>query len=246
METKKGAQFGFLGAGAIGEVFVRRLIASGTATAERMLAFDINAPILARLAADHGIRTVGSNAEVAAECGFLFVAVPPAAVLPVLREVAPVLRLSQMVISLAAAVPIARMEAAIGKPVPVIRTIPNTPAWIGHGMTPVCVGNYVGPAEREAAMALLRTFGRIAEVTEEEMAIATALTAVGPTYIFPVIAALADAAVTHGLPGRRRCGATRAGEQAESGRTGPVDQPAHVGRSYSQEALHAGGRGRPR
>ncbi|MBP1779867.1 MAG: Pyrroline-5-carboxylate reductase, partial [candidate division NC10 bacterium] len=65
---------------------------------------------------------------------------------------------------------------------------------------PVCVGNYVGPAEREAAMALLRTFGRIAEVTEEEMAIATALTAVGPTYIFPVIAALADAAVTHGLP----------------------------------------------
>jgi pyrroline-5-carboxylate reductase len=91
------------------------------------------------------------------------------------------------------------MEEAIGKPVPLVRTIPNTPAWVGQGMTPFCVGTHVEAARREEAMALLQTFGRIAEVSEEQMAIATALTAVGPTYIFPVIAALADVGAAHDL-----------------------------------------------
>ncbi len=197
-ETSK--QFGFLGAGVIAEVFVRRLLASATARPEHVLAYDINTAILTRLAATHGIRAAGSNAEVAAGCAVLFIAVPPPVVLVVLREVAQVLEPTQMVISLAAGVSTARMEAAIGKPVAVIRTIPNIPAWIGHGMTPFCVGTHVGAAERAAATALLRTFGRIAEVPEEQMAIATALTAVGPTYVFPVIAALADAAAAQGFP----------------------------------------------
>jgi pyrroline-5-carboxylate reductase len=182
------------------EVFVRRLLGSGLASADRIVAYDTNDAILTRLGGSLGVRAVANNRDVVAGSAIVFIAVPPMAVLPVLREVASELREDHLVVSLAAAVPIARMEEAIGKPVPVIRTIPNTPAWIGQGMTPFCVGNHVGPAEREAAMELLRTFGRIAEVPEEQMAIATALTAVGPTYIFPVIAALADAAVAHGLP----------------------------------------------
>jgi pyrroline-5-carboxylate reductase len=200
MGTEAGKRFGFIGAGAIAEVFVRRLLGSGLAAAGQILASDTNAAILTRLAGSFSVRAVASNREVVAGSDIVFIAVPPMAVLPVLREVAPEFREGHLVFSLAAAVPIARMEEAIGKPVAVVRTIPNTPSWIGQGMTPFCVGNHVGPVEREAAKALLRTFGRIAEVPEEEMGIATALTAVGPTYIFPVIAALADAAVTHGLP----------------------------------------------
>ena len=197
-ETNK--QVGFLGAGAIAEVFVRRLLGCGLVSADRILAYDTNDGILARLAGSFGVRAVAGNREVVAGSAIVFIAVPPMAVLPVLRDVAPAFREDHLVFSLAAGVPIARLEESIGKPVPVIRTIPNTPAWIGQGMTPFCVGNYVGPAQREEAMALLQTFGRIAEVSEEQMAIATALTAVGPTYLFPVIAALADAAVAHDLP----------------------------------------------
>jgi pyrroline-5-carboxylate reductase len=200
MGTETGKRYGFVGAGVIAEVFVRRLLGSGLTSASHVLAYDTNDAILVRLAGSFGVRAVVNNHEVVAGSDIVFIAVPPMAVLPVLREAAAEFRDSHLVFSLAAAVPIARMEEAIGKPVPVIRAIPNTPSWVGQGMTPFCVGNHVGPAEREAAMALLRTFGRIAEVPEEEMAIATALTAVGPTYIFPVIAALSDAAVAHGLP----------------------------------------------
>jgi pyrroline-5-carboxylate reductase len=200
MGTATNKQVGFLGAGAIADVFVRRLLGCRLIPPDRIVAYDTNDGILARLADSFRVRALAGNREVVAGSGIVFIAVPPMAVLPVLREVAPAFREDHLVFSLAAGVPIARMEEAIGKPVPLIRTIPNTPAWVGQGMTPFCAGSYVGPAEREEAMALLQTFGQIAEVPEEQMAIATALTAVGPTYLFPVIAALADAAVAHGLP----------------------------------------------
>lgn len=199
MKTETNTKVGILGAGAIGEVFARRLLGYGLVSADRILAYDTNEAILARLANSLGVQAAASNREVVRGSAIVFIAVPPMAVVPVLREAASEFRKDHMVFSLAAGVSITQMEAAIGKPVPVIRTIPNTPAWVGQGMTPFCVGSYVGSAEREEALALLQIFGRVAEVPEEQMAIATALTAVGPTYIFPVIAALADAAVARGL-----------------------------------------------
>ena len=200
MSAPVGRRYGFLGAGVIAEVFIRRLLKSGLARPEDILAYDTNGPILERLAITFRMRGMGSNSEVVAGSDFVFLAVPPTAVLPVLREVAPALREDQILFSLAAAVFTDLMEAAIGKPVPVVRVIPNTPSWIGQGMNPYCLGSHVGPAEAEEARQLLKVFGKAEEIPEEQMAIAAALTAVGPTYVFPIIAALADAAIAHDLP----------------------------------------------
>ncbi len=200
MGSATNHQIGFLGAGAIAEVFVRRLLGCRLVAPDRILVYDTNEGALSRLADSLGVRAAASNREVVAGSAIVLIAVPPMAVLPVLREVASAFRDDHLVFSLAAGIPIACMEEAIGKPVPLIRTIPNTPAWVGQGMTPFCVGSHVSYAKHEEARALLQTFGRIAEVPEEQMAIATALTAVGPTYLFPVIAALADAGAAHGLP----------------------------------------------
>jgi len=200
MSALAGKRFGFLGAGVIAEVFVRRLLGSKVAEPENIIAYDINGPILERLAVTFKVRGAASNAEVAEAADYLFVAVPPLAVLPVLREVAPVLREDQLIFSLAAAVSTDGIEEAIGKPVPIVRVIPNTPSWIGAGMNPYCLGSHVGAGEAEEARQLLKVFGKPEEIPEEQMAIATALTAVGPTYVFPIIAALADAAIAHDLP----------------------------------------------
>jgi pyrroline-5-carboxylate reductase len=200
MRALTGKRFGFLGAGVIAEVFVRRLLRSGLAEAGSIRAYDINGPILERLAITFKVRPMSNNSDVAANADYIFLAVPPLAVLPVLREVGSVLRPDPLIFTLAAAVSTEQMEAAIGKPVPVVRLIPNTPSWIGEGMNPFCFGSYVGPAEADEVRKLLKVFGKAEEIPEEQMAIATALTAVGPTYIFPVIAALTDAAIAHGLP----------------------------------------------
>jgi len=192
-------RYGFFGAGAIAEVFIRRLLESGTATPERILAFDTQATTLQRLTSEFGVRATASNTEVAASSEVVFIAVPPPAVLPVLKEVAVAVRPDHLIISLAAAVSTKMMEAAIGTPVPLIRVIPNTPSWVGYGMNPFCVGSQVGGREKEVVKQILKVFGEAVEIPEDQMAIATALTAVGPTYVFPVIAALADAAIAHGL-----------------------------------------------
>lgn len=200
MRPLMSKRFGFLGAGVIAEVFVRRLLGSGQVKPEAIVAFDVNEPILERLAHTFKIRRAASNAAVAAESDSVFIAVPPLAVIPVLEEVAPALTSDHLLFSLAAAVSTELMEQAIGKPIPVVRLIPNTPSWIGQGMNPYCLGSHVGPAEQLVAEEVLKVFGRGVEIPEEQMAIATALTAVGPTYILPVIAALADAAIAHDLP----------------------------------------------
>ena len=202
MSALTGKRFGFLGAGVIAEVFIRRLLSSGLARREDILAYDIKGPILERLAATCGVRAMASNSEVVAGSDLVFLSVPPLAVIPVLREVTPALRSDHMIVSLAAGVSTERMEEAVGKPVPVVRLIPNTPSWIGEGMNPFCFGGHVGPKEAEEARELLKVFGKAEEIPEGQMAIATALTAVGPTYVFPVIAALADAAIAQDLPPR--------------------------------------------
>jgi pyrroline-5-carboxylate reductase len=200
MGALTGKRFGFLGAGVIAEVFVRRLLGTGEVKPEGILAFDVKGPILERMAISFKIQALASNTAVARAADYVFVAVPPTVVVPVLREVAPALREEQMIFSLAAAVSTELMEAAIGKPIPVVRLIPNTPSWIGQGMSPYCLGVHVGPSEAQAARQLLKVFGKCDEIPEEHMAVATALTAVGPTYVFPIIAALADAAIAHDLP----------------------------------------------
>jgi pyrroline-5-carboxylate reductase len=200
MNALAGKRFGFLGAGVIAEVFIRRLLGGGMAKGEDILAYDIKEPILERLATTFGVRAVESNSEVVAGSDLVFLAVPPLAAVPVLREVAAALRTDHMILSLAAAVSTELMEQAIGKAVPIARLIPNTPSWIGEGMNPFCFGSHVGPAEAGEVRELLKVLGKAKEIPEEQMAIATALTAVGPAYVFPVIAALADAAIAHDLP----------------------------------------------
>ncbi len=200
MDVLAGKRFGFLGAGVIAEVFVRRLLGTGQVKSADILAFDVKGPILERMATTFKIQALASNTAVASAADYVFVAVPPTAVVPVLREVAAALQPEQMVLSLAAAVSTELMESALAKPIPVVRVIPNTPSWIGQGMNPYCLGAQVGPAEAEEVRLLLRVFGRCEEIPEEQMAVATALTAVGPTYVFPIIAALADAAIAHDLP----------------------------------------------
>jgi pyrroline-5-carboxylate reductase len=77
--------------------------------------------------------------------------------------------------------------------------IPNTPSLIGRGMNPHCLGRHVKSEDLPLIGRLLALFGETVEVDEALMNVATALTAVGPTYVFPVIKALKDTAAGLGL-----------------------------------------------
>lgn len=191
--------FGFLGGGAIAEVFAHRLTDGGFAKPGRVLVSDIDAAKLYRLATSLRIRPMTSNRAVAEAADVVLLAVPPVDTVPVLRAIAPALREHALIISLAAAVPLALLEDAIGRPMAVVRVIPNIPSWVGHGVNPFCWGRHMPASRRREIAALLAVFGEAIEIAEGHMTIATALTAVGPTYVLPVIEALVEAATANGM-----------------------------------------------
>ncbi len=196
-------RFTFLGGGIIAEVFMERLLQARVTEPGHIAATDIN-PERLDVLRRRNIPVAESNLEGARRGDILFLAVPPQAVEAVVAEVAPVLHNGQILVSLAAAVPTWLIEDAARKPVPVVRMIPNTPSLIGKGMNLYCLGRHVSPSQAELIGAVLDVFGAAMRIDERLMNVATALTAVGPAYIFPVIQALQDSAVAKGSPRSRR------------------------------------------
>jgi pyrroline-5-carboxylate reductase len=198
MATFAGKTFGFIGGGIIAEVFIQRLLDSGTAKPAQILVSDPRVPVLDRLQERLGVRAAAGNMD-AAGADIVFLATPPPATVPVLREIASVMRPDRLVLSMAAAVSLGLMEEALGGAIPVVRLVVNTPAQVGRGMTAFCCGRAVSPGQREVAIELLQIFGRVVEVPEDQIATVAAVAAVGPTYIFPVIGVLVDVGVAYGL-----------------------------------------------
>jgi len=233
IDDLRNRQYAFLGAGIIAGVFAERLIRVGV-PAQQIIASDADAAKAAALAARLGIRAAQSNPEAAAAGDVVFVAVPPNAVLPVLDEVRAALRPGAWIVSLAAVIQTGWMQERLGPAAKIVRVIPNTPSLVGAGMNPHCLGRSVPAGDLPFVDALLAVFGHTIRLDESLMEAATALTAVGPTYFYPVLEALRDAAVQAGLPrpaAERAAAATAAGAArliAETGRA-PEDLKQMIG-----------------
>ena len=104
------------------------------------------------------------------------------------------------VISIAAAVTVAALEAGLPEKTPVIRVMPNTPASVGAGMTAITAGHYAGGKFIERAKEIFSALGKAAVVSERRLDEMGALSGAGPGYAFVIIDALADAGVRAGLP----------------------------------------------
>lgn len=104
-------------------------------------------------------------------------------------------------VSVAAGIPLARYEAALGPGTPVVRTMPNTPAAIGRGITALVGNAAVSPQAMDLAEALLSAVGETVRLQDEaQMDAVTAVSGSGPAYVFHMIEALAEAGVAAGLP----------------------------------------------
>jgi pyrroline-5-carboxylate reductase len=106
-----------------------------------------------------------------------------------------------LVISIAAGTSIAWLSQRLGRDARIVRTMPNTPAAIGRGVTVCCAGPGVDAAARTATDRLMSAVGETAWIDDEQMMHAvTALSGSGPAYVFLLIEALTDAAIAAGLP----------------------------------------------
>ena len=104
------------------------------------------------------------------------------------------------ILSIAAGVTIATLEAAAGAGVAVIRAMPNTPALVGKGASAIAGGDVAADADLEWAESLLGSVGIVVRVSESQIDAVTGLSGSGPAYVFLIAESLIEAGVLAGLP----------------------------------------------
>ncbi len=187
-----------LGAGVMGETVVSGLLRAGRAPAELLMSE--RRPARAdELHERYGIDVV-SNIEAARKADTLILVVKPQDMADLLDEIAPVVTPVQLVISLAAGITTALIEARLPAGVPVVRVMPNTPALVDEGMAAISRGSHCDEAHLVEAETLLRATGKVIRVPEKQQDAVTAISGSGPAYLFFVVEAMIEAGVHLGLP----------------------------------------------
>ncbi len=191
---------GFIGSGVMGEAMIGGLLSQQILRPGQILAGDVRAERCAELEQRYGVRTTTDNRMVAGEAEFLVLSVKPQGLDRVFRDLHGATgRLPKVVLSIVAGASIQRLSDGLGNP-NVIRTMPNTPARIGQGITVWTAAPAVPAAQREQARAILTSFGEEVYVDEEGyLDMATALSGTGPAYVFLFMEAMIDAGVHMGF-----------------------------------------------
>jgi pyrroline-5-carboxylate reductase len=195
----KHRTLGFLGAGNMAGALIKGLLHANVSAPEQILASDAKADRLELLSKTHGIKTTLDNHVLVKESDVIVLAVKPQVVDKVLAQIGGEVRPGQLVISVAAGVPIAALEARLPAGVKVVRAMPNMPAIALAGATAIAGGEHAGETELDVARALFEAVGRVVVLDETLLDAVTGLSGSGPAYVMLIIEALADGGVKVGL-----------------------------------------------
>jgi pyrroline-5-carboxylate reductase len=188
-----------VGSGVMAESMIAGLLRAELVAPEQIVASHPRADRRDELVASHHIRAVEDNAAAVREADIVVLAIKPQMLARVGRELAPAMRDGQLVISIIAGATTRALANVLGHRA-IVRSMPNTPAQLGRGMTVWYATPEVTSDQREQARLLLASLGAQIEVDDEELvAMATAVSGTGPTYVFMVMEALIDAAVHLGF-----------------------------------------------
>jgi len=182
----------------MGETFAAGLLRAGWQASDLTLC--VRRPERAKeLDEKLGVSAVLDAPEAIAGSDVVVIAVKPRDVPDLLAEVGRRISPTQVVVSLAAGVPISRFEDALDE-VPVVRAMPNTPAAVDEAITAYCAGSFVDSSALEKAETVLTAVGQIIRLGEQHLDAVTAVSGSGPAYAFLLAEALTEAALREGLP----------------------------------------------
>lgn len=191
----------FIGGGNMAAALISGLVADGYDPGH-ILVSDQDQDKLSMLAARFGIRSAASNNAAAKTADVVVLAVKPQAMEQVSRDLAPALQERlPLVVSIAAGVTEGHLHHWLGDGIPLVRTMPNTPAMLQAGATVLHAAANVSEKQKSLAESILRAVGLTLWVQDELMMDAvTALSGSGPAYFFLVMEAMEAAGQSLGLP----------------------------------------------
>jgi pyrroline-5-carboxylate reductase len=185
-----------LGGGRIGEALLSGLVSADwsdivvTARSEDRVA---------ELRERHGVEATTSNREAVAGAALVVVAVKPQDIDALLEDIGASLSPGQTVLSVAAAIPTAYIEARIADGVPVVRAMPNAPSVVHEGMAGIAAGSHAGDEQLALAEDVLTHLGRVVRVDESAIDAITALSGSGPAYFALLAEAMIEAGILLGV-----------------------------------------------
>jgi pyrroline-5-carboxylate reductase len=181
-------QFGIIGGGVMGEALLSRLLAQGLYAAEQVLVSEPQASRRDVLAQQYEIKVTANNQDVVSQAATVLLAIKPQVFDAVVAALSSKNR-----------EPLRRLEAAFPEQ-PVVRSMPNTPATVGAGITAIAAGRHTIPEQMELARQIFAAVGEVVEVSESMLDAVTGLSGSGPGYVAVMIEALIDGGVAAGLP----------------------------------------------
>jgi pyrroline-5-carboxylate reductase len=189
-----------VGAGVMAEAMIAGLLSDHAVAPSRLVASHPRRDRRQALSARHGISLVARNAVAVEGADIVVLAVKPQMLGSVMREIGPALAKGQVVLSIVAGATLRTLGAGLGHDA-VVRAMPNTPAQIRRGIAVWSASRACTARQRDLARSVLKAIGSEKEVADESfVAMATALSGTGPTYLFAVMEALIDAGVHMGFP----------------------------------------------
>jgi len=198
-ESIKGIKFAFIGSGTMARAIIHALVVTGKIEPDQITACDPLAAQREKLQNRFGIQVSDDNKKAVQDANIVVLSVKPQVLPIVLKEMHALIPPDALVLSIVAGMPIATISTGLNHAA-VVRTMPNTPAQIGQGMTVWTAAPAVTESQREQASSILQLMGVELYVQHENaLDMATAVSGTGPTYVFLMMEALIDAAVHLGF-----------------------------------------------
>jgi len=195
----KMEKLGFIGAGNMATALVKGLITSGLYHSDQLMASDNDEEQLRKISEQFGLKVCASNKDLVGECRNVLLAVKPQSIREVLERVKEEIKDVNLIISIAAGIPLKMIQSILESDIPLIRVMPNTPALIQKGVSALATGQHAKTEHMDIARGIFDAVGKTVIVQEEMMDAVTALSGSGPGYIFRVMECLVDAGEKLGL-----------------------------------------------
>lgn len=191
---------GFIGGGNMGQAMIAGLLNSKLVDSKNITVADLDTNKLENISKTFSINTTKDSLSLAKESDILVLSVKPNIYNIVLNQIKDHIKKDQIIISIAAGKSIKDIESIIGDDKKLVRTMPNTPALVGEGMSALCPNKNITDEDLDLSKSIFESFGKAEIMPEYLIDSVIGVSGSSPAYVFMFIEAMADAAVLGGMP----------------------------------------------
>ena len=192
-------KIGIIGLGNMADAILGGMLRKEIVKKEEIIGSAATERTIVRMKEKYGFTTTLDNREVARKAEILILAVKPQFLEAVIGQIRDCIREDLLLITIAAGKSIRGYEEVFGRPIRLVRCMPNTPALTGEGCTAVCAGENVREEDMALVLRLMGSFGRTCILQETKMDAFSAVAGSSPAFVFMFIEALADGGVAAGM-----------------------------------------------